>query len=64
MEYEIDVRKVEEEYEKYIQKLSESEEGLKNMKYFLVKDEFGNSLSPSLFIQLITSLCDKQLQNK
>ena len=64
MEYEIDVRKVEEEYEKYIQKLSESEEGLKNIKYFLVKDEFGNSLSPSLFIQLITSLCDKQLQNK
>ena len=64
MEYEIDVRKVEEEYEKYIQKLSESEEGLKNMKYFLVKDEFCNSLSPSLFIQLITSLCDKQLQNK
>lgn len=64
MEYEIDVRKVEEEYEKYIQKLSESEEGLKNMKYFLVKDEFGNSLSPSLFIQLVTSLCDKQLQKK
>ena len=64
MEYEIDVRKVEEEYEKYIQKLSESEEGLKNMKYFLVKDEFGNSLSPILFIQLVTSLCDKQLQNK
>lgn len=64
MEYEIDVRKVEEEYEKYIQKLSESEEGLKNMKYFLVKDEFGNSLSPSLFIQLVTSLCDKQLNKK
>lgn len=61
MEFTLDVSDIEEEYKKFIEDLSNDEKNKDDLKYFLVKDENGNPLTPSLFIQLITTLCDKQL---